>query len=349
MKKKRVYIKYFALIIAVTSMSGCGISVDDISAESIEETATSQVEEVQSPNVEPETAISTTVDSSDDTSSDNSAELEDTTVNNAAYGPEERHYDRTYLVEENDTHTYELNDKDLVSQYNALYADAFQDMVDSYEEVMQWQNQKYSEQSATTSNLLYRESGGSNVINTGSYYEMDYNFDLNNVGYTYVDLDSDGTFELIFGILKYDDWTPDNIFERAYALVDGNVVKICEGGSRDYHWLGADGYIYETGSGGAAYSGTWRLHFDSTLLVVDENTDWGSNGFIEDEFLGYWEIPVHITDGPITDIDAAAKLPENAISEDDWTALNEEWESRQVEISWLKLSDYLEKYPLVGT
>lgn len=109
-----------------------------------------------------------------------------------------------------------------------------------------------------------------------------------------------------------------------------------------YHWLGSDGHIYEDGSGGAAYSGTWRLHFDKSELDGND-AGWGYIGFKEDEFLGYWEAPVHIT-GPITDIDEMAKLPENQIADDEWQALEKEWDARRVKIDWLRLSDYLDNH-----
>ncbi|WP_035764969.1 hypothetical protein [Butyrivibrio sp. NC2002] len=262
---------------------------------------------------------------------------------------QEEGYDRTYLEEKDGVYTYRLADASIIEKYDELYTGAFSNFIDSYNEVMKWQNQSYrSKEKYTANSLVLRNNEENSVVKTGSYYEMDFDFNLDNVGYTYVDLDSDGTFELIFGILKYDEWTPDNIFERAYGLVNGRAIKICEGGSRDYHWLGSDGYIYETGSSGAAYSGTSRLRYDSSQLKVDEDTDWGSQGFIEEEFLGYWERPVHIN-GPYYDIDEAARRPESEISDDEWRTLMDEWDSRQVGIEWLKMSDYIAKYHLLDS
>ncbi|RKM56300.1 hypothetical protein D6853_05760 [Butyrivibrio sp. X503] len=255
-------------------------------------------------------------------------------------------YDRSFLKEKGGVYTYSLTDPELIAKYDELYADAFVSVVKSYKEVAEFKDQSYDDtQSAVVGDLLYKGTEENSVMNTGSYYEMDYGFDLNNVGYTYVDLDSDGTYEIIFGVLKpkYDDWGVD-CFERAFALVDGKVVKFCEGGSRDLHWLGNDGYIYETGSCGAANWGTWRLHFNSSALPK-EDMDWGSNGFTDDEFLGMWGEPgsVHIV-GPIEDLDKAAAIPENQLAEGEWEALNEEWESRRVKIEWLTLSDYLKEH-----
>ena len=131
------------------------------------------------------------------------------------------------------------------------------------------------------------------------------------------------------------------------ALVDEHVIKICEGGSRDLHWLGLDGYIYETGSGGAAYWGISRLHFNPLDLEVDENTDWGSNGFVEDEFIGYLGSAVHIN-GSSEGIGDASQVPDSQISEDECSKLIDEWETRQVDIDWLRMSDYMMKHSLSG-
>lgn len=340
--KNGIVKKILVVLLAVITVVGCGksdnsISIEYITNDTSDSAASLESEEIADDDHKTEIEELNTNDSS----VNNSDEVKVIAENDNNYGSETVHYDCTYLVEENDYYTYKLIDEDLISQYDTLYADAFEDVIDSYEQVKQWINQSYHEQSFSSSNLIYKQSDRSYVIDAGSYYEMDYNYDLNNVGYTYVDLNSDGTFELIFGVLDYGEYTPLPIFERAYALVDGESVKICEGGSRDYYWLGIDGCIYENGSGGASNNGTSRVHFDSTSLKVGEDTDWGNIGFIADEFLGYWEKPVHIVDGPITDIDTLAKLPEYSISVDELMKLTEEWESRRVNISWLKLSDYL--------
>ena len=246
-------------------------------------------------------------------------------------------YDRTYLENVDGEYVYRLTDKSIIEKYDELYADAFADVVKTQEEEAAWLDQSvYSDQTVVTSNLLYQDTNESRMMKTGSTFEMDYDFDLLNVGYTYVDLNSDGVYELIFGVLhdKYQDNEPQLVFERAYALVDGKPKKICEGGSRCNYWLGNDGYIYYYSSGGAAYSGVWRIHID--------NVSAPSSKFVEDEFLGCWDNLVHITE-PITDIDELAYLPEYQISDDEYKALSQEWESRQVKIEWLPFGEYLKK------
>lgn len=331
------------LVASVYIMVGCGNNSAVLKEANVEQS----VETSKDTDVNNEAASNDEEElESTDTSSESDAE--DSYAKNL-YGPEEGLYDRTYLYEENGKYIYSLTDTNIIEKYDELYANAFQDMVDSYDEVMKWQNQSYDFGSITrTSNLLYKNDNNT-VITLGSYYEMDYNFDLNNVGYTYVDLDSDGICELIFGVLDDADadWIPKDYFERAYALVDEHVIKICEGGSRDLHWLGLDGYIYETGSGGAAYWGISRLHFNPLDLEVDENTDWGSNGFVEDEFIGYLGSAVHIN-GSSEGIGDASQVPDSQISEDECSKLIDEWETRQVDIDWLRMSDYMMKHSLSG-
>ena len=367
MSIKRLLCLGFATTILMTGCGSIDLSVDNKNTANSDKSKTDDASEDVSASSEEKAASSTDIskddtakeaaedstDISDDVtalassnSTTGSLEEDKNSTSDPEFGPEEGHYDRTYLVSEDGVYTYTLTDAELIAEYDEKYFDAFKDVYESYEEVMQWQNQSYGLSIDKKQALLFDSFGNkNNVIKLGSYFEMDYDFDLNNLGYTYVDLDSDGTFELIFGVINGDEWTPTNIFERAYAIKDGTVTKICEGGSRDYYWLGNDGHIYNTGSGGAAYSGTWRMHFDLSL-VSTTGTDWGSQGFVADEFFGYWDGNVHITQGPIDDIDAQALLPENQISNEEYDKLSEEWDSRQIEMEWLKMTDYMNSHKI---
>ena len=325
-------------------------AVTENSAEKVEEAPVEEASEPQNtadqePSEDrentPENENEETVDASIEESS--SSQVPQTTG-----GPEEGKYDRTYLEEENGTFVYRMSDTAIIQKYDELYEGAFDKIVESYEEVMQWQNQSFNASGTyTAGNLVLKDEADTTIMNTGSYYEMDYDFNLDNVGYTYVDLNSDGTFEIIFGVVSDADigWVPEDYFERAYALFDGKLVHICDGGSRDLHWLGSDGYIYETGSSGAANCGSERLHFDPSKVDINDEIGWGSNGFISDEFLGYWDRPVHIKE-PYEDIYEAASLPENQITDSEVEELTKEWESRQVKIDWLRFSDYMKKKTL---
>lgn len=263
-----------------------------------------------------------------------------------AFGPEEGLYDRTYLLKADSGYSYHFDDATLRQQYDDLYAEAFADFINTYKEMLQYQPQGHeTKKTYTAKGLEFSEHHKLQVIPVGSYFEQDYGFDLNNVGYTYVDLDSDGTVELVFGILKDANtgWTISNMIEKVYTLVDGKPLFVFEGGSRDLLYLGSDGYVYEYGSSGAANSGVWKEHFDSSSVSTDNNEVWGGRAFVEDEFLGYWDVPVYI-DEMITDIDEQAKNPQFQITEEEYSTLNEEWGNRIIDIDWLRLADYLEVY-----
>ena len=249
-------------------------------------------------------------------------------------------YDRTFLEKKNDGYIYRLTDKDLIEKYNELYRQAFIDVAYSLNEITIWQNESYTkDKPIKINNLVYDNNKNSNFVDVGSNFEMDYGFDLENIGYTYVDLDSDGVYELLFGVLKpkYSGIFEDNCFERAYALVNNTPTKFLETGVRGLYYLGKDGCVYSTGSSGAAYGGTRRMHFDISHLKEGEDVDWGSIALVSDEFVGVWNETVHIN--PVTDIDEQAKMSEYQVSGEEANSLEEEFKSRKVEIEWLKFWD----------
>ena len=261
----------------------------------------------------------------------------------------ESHYDTRFLVKNGNGYIYRLSDPDILLKYDELYAEAFADFIATYRETISWQNQSFDNvESLPATNLLLLENDSHAIVQTGSYYEQDYEFDLNNVGYTYVDLDSDGTYELIFGVLKNGNvkYAPEDSIERAYAIVNQKIIKICEGGNRSLIWLGKDGCIYNYGSGGAAYDGLTRVHYDPSRILNTDNLEFGTEGFVKDEFVGIWGEYVHVQ-GTITDLEEEANKLENRISEDEWRKLSTEWNEQKVEIDWMRMSDYIERHPFL--
>ena len=260
-------------------------------------------------------------------------------------------YDRSYLVQEGDNYIYRMNDQNIIDQYNELYAVAFQYTLNPNSNVLENQSFNFGKD-IRIDNLIHKNAKEKGYMNVGSIFEEDYGYDFNNLGYTYVDLDSDGTFELIFGVLgepsrKY---TPANyIFERAFALVDGKVVMFYNGGSRDQRWLGSDGYIYNYGSGGADNSGLSREHFE--LNFQDEDGTFRPD-FVEEEYVGGCDVmtPVHLF-GPFESYEArrdAANNPDNQISRDEEDSLQRDFEEKAVTIDWMRMSDYMDSHSLTG-
>ena len=152
------------LVASVYIMVGCGNNSAVLKEANVEQS----VETSKDTDVNNEAASNDEEElESTDTSSESDAE--DSYAKNL-YGPEEGLYDRTYLYEENGKYIYSLTDTNIIEKYDELYANAFQDMVDSYDEVMKWQNQSYDFGSITrTSNLLYKNDNNT-VITLGSYY-----------------------------------------------------------------------------------------------------------------------------------------------------------------------------------
>lgn len=260
-------------------------------------------------------------------------------------------YDLSYLVQEGDNYIYRMNDQNIIDQYNELYAVAFQYTLNPNSNVLE--NQRFNfDKDIRIDNLIHKNAKEKGYMNVGSIFEEDYGYDFNNLGYTYVDLDSDGTFELIFGVLGVPStkFTPANyIFERAFALVDGKVVMFYNGGSRDQRWLGSDGYIYNYGSGGADNSGFSRDHFELNFQREDGTF---RPDFVEEEYVGGCDVmtPVHLF-GPFESYEArrdAANNPENQISSDEMDSLEREFKEKAVTIDWMRMSDYMDSHSLTG-
>ena len=91
------------------------------------------------------------------------------------------------------------------------------------------------------------------------YYEGD---PLENVGFGFVDLDNDGSMELVIGAILNAELDPV-VFE-IWTLVDGEPVMLAQSGSRNRYFLQFSEednawYVANEGSNGAANNGTYYL------------------------------------------------------------------------------------------
>ena len=350
MFKKIIVSLAVAAAVLMAACNTASVSSDHTSVTASVATTESTIEEKAKETVNDAETSSASAEISAGVSAETSAEVSTETIKE--FGPEEGKYDRTYLVEEDGVYTYRLTDPALIEKYDELYADAFADTIKDHEFITK--DMRYVPDSGATSgahNLVYQKPEKEEFINTGSAYIQEYDFDLANIGYTYVDLNSDGTFELIMGVLYKEEYTlkygsprMDYIF-REYALVDGKVVKIGEGGNRWCHWLGSDGVIYEDGDAGAGDGGISKLHFSASKVVGEEDVDWGFWGFEEYEFVGLIDsVAVHIN-GSTEGIYRETEIPKDVVIEyEEINALVDEWKARQIYIDWIKMSDYMREH-----
>lgn len=346
MIKKTITCLIMTATVLMAACNTASVSSDNASVTTSVVTTESTTEEKTKETVSDMETSSASTETSTETSAETSTETA------SEFGPEEGKYDRTYLTEEDGVYTYRLTDRAIIEKYDELYADAFADTI-SYNEFITKDMGYFPDSTATCEarTLVYQKPEKEEFINVGSAYIQEYGFDLSNIGYTYVDLDSDGTFELIMGVthnadytVQYDSRPKDYIF-REYALADGKVVRIGEGGNRWCHWLGCDGVIYEDGDSGAADWSLSKMRFSASEAAGEEDVDWGFLGFEEYEVIGSIDaVGVHFN-GSAEGIYHSTEIPEDVIIEyEEVTRLWDEWETRQIYIDWLKMSDYMSRH-----
>ena len=100
-----------------------------------------------------------------------------------------------------------------------------------------------------------------NELSTLPYYYSEGD-PLNNVGFGFVDLDNDGSLELVIGAILNAERDPV-VFE-IWTLVEGEPVMVAQSGSRNRYYLqyaeeDSAWYVAYEGSNGAANSGTYYL------------------------------------------------------------------------------------------
>lgn len=102
-------------------------------------------------------------------------------------------------------------------------------------------------------------TGGHDEFSAGDelfHYARQADNPLDAMGYCLIDLDKDGSSELIFSRIpdKNVDGGAAPIMALIYTTKDGKATHVAGSWSRSARFLGDDGYIYYHGSGGAAYS-----------------------------------------------------------------------------------------------
>ena len=144
------------------------------------------------------------------------------------------------------------------------------------------------------------------------YYEGD---PLENVGFGFVDLDNDGSLELIIGAILNAELDPA-VFE-IWTLVDGNPVMLAQGGSRNRYVLqyaqeDQMWYVVNEASSSAACHATYYLMLSEGKLEVTQGILF--DAFADEEnpwFMTYdldWDVS---NDEPIDEATANAILESN--------------------------------------
>ncbi len=96
----------------------------------------------------------------------------------------------------------------------------------------------------------------------------------NMLGYSLIDLNIDGVFELLLGSIDgLSNSAPNSIF----TLKDGQPVLLASFSSRSRGVISADGTIYSTGSGGAAYTYLSSFKLDKNADMLTQLTDMRSD------------------------------------------------------------------------
>lgn len=85
---------------------------------------------------------------------------------------------------------------------------------------------------------------------------------LSRIGYSFRDLNGDGTNELLLGWIG-GDFCPmeDGYAFAVYTIKNGQPLLAFQGQERDRFLIGDDGYVYRSGSSGAAYSEYEKYRF----------------------------------------------------------------------------------------
>lgn len=159
-----------------------------------------------------------------------------------------------------------------------------------------------------------------------SYSSTDAIDSLGEAGYAFVDLDGDGTNELVVAVFQGTGWFsyPYDV----YSYVDGEVVHLEEQGERYGFTLLSNGYVYEWGSGGA--STTYRVLYELVggELQLVEAVTYDSSEDEDDP----WFYSTTTTD--------ASQM--EGVSADEADAIMDAWfsENEELEFTYTYFSDY---------
>lgn len=112
---------------------------------------------------------------------------------------------------------------------------------------------------------------------------------LSRIGYSFRDSNGDGTNELLLGWIGGDFWSMEDGYAFAvYTIKNGQPLLAFQGQERDRFLIGDDGYVYRSGSSGAAYSEYEKYRFHPEWQYCLEPVEFFYSQIDEDNHF-WWE------------------------------------------------------------
>lgn len=155
-------------------------------------------------------------------------------------------------------------------------------------------------------------------------------------GFTFMDLDEDGTDELLIAALGSDFMDNTRAYVLAvYCLKDGAPVLAIEGWERNRYIIGNDGYIYNSGSAGAAYGVCTKYVYDTDvngyLKMTERYYTFDDGNGIEAR---------HVTDPEDTEIGFTGEHNGEAATNEEYREARSEWAQLGIRIDYTPFSQY---------
>lgn len=212
----------------------------------------------------------------------------------------------------------------------------YKDVLDSYYQALyehqtypdQWEPDKY----CTEKGLVY------SIINP--YWAWENTSDiLMKEGFAFLDLNEDGTDELVIGWVGNEFWNMDDGYVFAiYTIIDGEVTLAIEGWERSKYVIGDSNYLYSDESGSAWEAGYVKYRFsldDSDFLEPIEKlySQMDSN----DDY--WWEYIINPED--IGVIEYTGKHEDLLIDMDEAEAISKTWFESGIAIDYTIFDEYI--------
>lgn len=345
----------FATLSIILLLSACGENKQSsVETQADDNTLEETTEEVMAEEtaVEETAAEETTEVSIESTTEESSSDGSATDENMEESSAEDMVPTGGIASEQNGDGVFNLPSAEIKEEYDNLYQKAFEGIYSNYNEIIQLNPQNKGMEHMEWINLGGHAQEGYQIISVGSAFIQVYKWDIRNIGYTYLDLDGDGIYELLIGVIEGNSENTETQLASnegqiwyGYTLINDQPVPFLKTeSSRDRYWLGADGCIYNNGSSGAAYSSATRSCFDSGLISAESEDGYDGLEVVEaiecntDEDLyvhTYGEIEYNTYEGEYQE--------EDLISREEYFQIEDDWDALAATIRCFSAYDYFEE------